>query len=343
MCGARCPNRPESLVSGTRMDAYRAVAIRTPGDHVNPMARPVHTYSIVARDPVTGCLGAAVQSHWFNVGPLVLWGEAGAGVVATQSFVEPAYGPRGLALMAARTPAPDALARLVEADPESPVRQVAFVDAAGWAAAHTGAGCVADAGHEVGDGFSVQANMMASPDVWPAMAEAYRAGLTDSALDLADRLVAALRAAERVGGDFRGKQSAAILVLRAEPSGEPWHDRLVDLRVEDHPEPVEEIARLLDLQRAYDLMNAGDAAVAAGDWSCALADYAAGADRAPQIAELGFWHAVALVHAGRLEDALPRFRNVFARDPRWRDAVSRLVAAGQLPADAATTARVTGV
>lgn len=301
--------------------------------------RPVHTYSIVARDPATGALGCAVQSHWFNVGAIVLWADPGVGAVATQSFAEPAYGPQGLARMRAGIDATAALAELTAADGEREVRQVAFVDASGRAAAHTGTGCIEAAGHEVGEGFSVQANMMASAAVWPAMARAYRDGLAN--LDLADRLLAALAAAQEAGGDFRGEQSAAILIVGGERTDRAWEATRVDLRVEDHPDPIGELTRLLGLQRAYDLMNDGDGAVARGDWERALVDYAEAARRAPQIVELPFWHAVALVNGGRTDEALPVFADVFAREPRWREAVGRLVRASQLPEDEALIARIT--
>jgi uncharacterized Ntn-hydrolase superfamily protein len=301
--------------------------------------RPVHTYSIVARDPVTGDLGCAVQSHWFNVGAIVLWAEPGVGAVATQSFAEPAYGPQGLARMRAGVDAAAALAELTSADAEREVRQVAFVDASGRVAAHTGTGCIEAAGHEVGEGFSVQANMMASEAVWPAMARAYRDGPAE--MDLADRLLTALAAAQDAGGDFRGEQSAAILIVGGERTDRSWEATRVDLRVEDHPDPIGELTRLLGLQRAYDLMNDGDGAVATGDWDRALIDYAEAARRAPQIVELPFWHAVALVNGGRTDEALPIFAGVFAREPRWREALGRLVRADQLPDDDALIARIT--
>jgi uncharacterized Ntn-hydrolase superfamily protein len=301
--------------------------------------RPVHTYSIVARDPATGDLGCAVQSHWFNVGAIVLWAEPGVGAVATQSFAEPAYGPQGLARMRAGIDAAAALAELTAADGEREVRQVAFVDASGRVAAHTGTGCIDAAGHEVDEGFSAQANMMASAAVWPAMARAYRDGLAN--LDLADRLLAALVAAQDAGGDFRGEQSAAILIVGGERTDRAWEATPVDLRVEDHPDPIGELTRLLGLQRVYDLMNAGDGAVATGDWDGALTNYAEAARRAPQIVELPFWHAVALVNGGRTDEALPIFADVFAREPRWREAVGRLVRANQLPKDDALIARIT--
>jgi len=202
--------------------------------------RPVHTYSIVARDPKTGEMGVAVQSHWFSVGSIVSWAEAGVGAVATQSFVQPAYGPRGLLSMRSGVGAKEALKKLVAGDADEAVRQVAFVDAEGRVAAHTGARCIQAAGHHVGEGYSVQANMMLNADVVPAMARAFEGSAGRA---LAERLVLTLEAAQAAGGDIRGKQSAALLVVRAEATGNVWEDRLVDLRIEDHPTPVKEMRR----------------------------------------------------------------------------------------------------
>lgn len=302
--------------------------------------RPVHTYSIVARDPATGDLGAAVQSHWFNVGRIVLWAEAGVGAVATQSFAEPAYGPRGLAGMRAGGSAADVLAALIADDAVARTRQVAMVDAHGGTGAHTGDGCIAAAGHECGDGFSVQANMMRDESIWPAMAAAYRNSLDDPTADLAERLLHALAAGEAAGGDFRGQQSAAILVVPADATDTPWDDVRFDLRVEDHPDPVGELTRLVALQRAYDLMNHGDAKVAHNDWDGALAAYSSAAAAVPDIVELSFWHGVGLVHAGRTDEACAVFSDVFRREPFWREAVDRLVPAGQFPDDPALLARI---
>src|ERR1035438_3837890 len=204
--------------------------------------RPVHTFSIVARDAVTGDLGVAVQSHWFSVGSAVPWAEPGVGAVATQSFTEPSYGPLGLTLMKAGKSAPEALKALLSADSDREVRQVAMVDAQGRSAAHTGVKCIQAAGHEVGEGFTVEANLMDKPTVWPAMAKAFRAAKGD----LAERLLAALRAAQAQGGDIRGQQSAAILIVKGKPSGQPWNDRLFDLRVEDSPDPLKELSRLVE-------------------------------------------------------------------------------------------------
>ncbi len=291
------------------------------------------TYSIVARDAASGQLGVAVQSHWFSVGSLVPWAAAGVGVVATQAFVEPAYGPRGLEQMRAGTTASAALAALLADDAGRDTRQVAMVDVAGRAAAHTGARCIVAAGHHVGDGYAVQANMMASATVWPAMAEAFQVARGP----LADRLLAALDAAERAGGDLRGRQSAALLVVRAGASGRPWTDRLVDLRVEDHAQPLDELRRLRTLQRAYDHMNAGDAAMERAAVDDARLEYAAASTLAPDRAELIFWHAVTLAAGGQASEAAPLFARVLAGAPgrRWRELLRRLPAAGLLPAEIA--------
>jgi uncharacterized Ntn-hydrolase superfamily protein len=293
--------------------------------------RPVATYSIVARDPRTGELGVAVQSHWFSVGSVVSWAEAGVGAVATQSLVDPAYGPLGLELMRAGRSGPDALRSLLAGDDGRDLRQVAMIDAAGRVAAHTGARCIAQAGHVVDAAgqFSVQANLMADDAVWPAMAEAFRAGSGD----LADRLVAALEAAQGAGGDLRGRQSAALVVVAAKGTGRPWEDRRFDLRVEDHPQPVRELKRLVRLQRAYLHMNAGDQAMERDDFAEASRQYAAARALAPEIVEIPFWHAVTLAASGQVEEALPIFRDVFARAPVWADLVPRLVPPGLLPDD----------
>lgn len=298
--------------------------------------RPVHTYSIVARDPATGQLGAAVQSHWFSVGALVPWVEAGVGAVATQSFVDPSYGPLGLALMRSGRAAPDALAGLLAADGGREVRQVAMIDAQGRVAAHTGKRCIAEAGHRVGKDYSVQANLMASDRVWPAMAKAFE----EAKGDLADRMLAALDAAQAAGGDIRGQQSAALVVVSGKPTGRPWEDRLFDLRVEDAPRPLEELRRLVGVARAYGHMNAGDLAVERQDVAAATREYGAAEKLLPGSAEVVYWHAVALAVAGRVDEALPLFARAFALDPSWRILTPKLPAAGLLPDDAALLRRI---
>ena len=288
-----------------------------------------HTFSIVARDIATGRVGVAVQSHWFSVGPIVPWVEAGVGAVATQSLVDPNYGPAGLAgLRTGESPA-DVLARLTAADDGRDVRQVAIVDAGGRVAAHTGRRCVASAGHVVGDGFSVQANMMGNDTVPPAMAAAYMAATGD----LADRLLAALDAAQAAGGDLRGQQSAALLIAAPTSTGKPWVDRLFDLRVDDATAPLVELRRLVGVARAYRHMNAGDVALETGDTAAAAAEYAAAERLCPTSAEMVFWHAVAVANANDVAGSLPLFGRCFGMDPAWRTVLGRVADAGLLTAD----------
>ena len=301
--------------------------------------RPVATYSIVARDSVTGAMGVAVQSHWFSVGALVPFAESGVGAVATQSFIDPRYGPLGLDLMRLGRTAPEALAALVSTDDGRDVRQVGMVDAAGRAASHTGAKAIYAAGHHVGRGYATQANLMEKPTVADAMARAYEA----STGDLAERLLAALEAAEREGGDIRGKQSAAIVVVRATSTGRPWLDRTFDLRVEDNPNPVAELRRLVTLQRAYLKLNEGDELVTAGKIDEAVAAYSEAMRIAPDAATNGeapFWVGITLASTGREADALPYLRRAYAQHRPWADLVGRLPAAGLLPADDALVARL---
>ena len=291
--------------------------------------RPVSTYSIVARDPRSGELGVAVQSHWFSVGSLVPWAKSGVGAVATQSFVEVSYGPLGLDMMQAGKTAPDALKSLLASDPHPDVRQVAMIDAMGNVAAHTGKNCIAAAGHRMGKNFSVQANLMLNDTVWAAMASAFER----TSGSLADRMLAALEAAEGEGGDIRGRQSAAILVVRGKSTGRPWDDRVVDLRIEDHPDPIPELRRILHLHKAYERMNRGDELMADGEVDRALKEYAAAEEMAPESSEMIFWHAVTLTERGSVEEALPLFARAFEMDRNWRALVPRLVTAHLLPDD----------
>ena len=298
--------------------------------------RPVHTYSIVARDPVSGQLGVAVQSHWFSVGSLVPWAQAGTGAVATQSFVEVRYGSSGLELMASGLDAPRSLAALLAADANPAVRQVAMIDASGQVAVHTGSQCIQYAGHLTGDNFSVQSNLMIRAGVPEAMAAAFKKAQGT----LAERMLAALEAAQAVGGDLRGMQSAAILVVSGKAGSGPLHDRLVDLHVEDNPQPLRELRRLLTLNTAYGHMNQGDHALESGDIEAALAQYGQAEALQPNNLEMKFWHAVSLVNAGRVESALPVFAEIFRGDQRWRELVPRLAQAGLLEADAAVLGRI---
>lgn len=277
------------------------------------------TYSIVARDPLTGELGAAVQSHWFAVGPIVPWVRPGVGAVCTQSVAEKAFGPRLLDRLEAGEGPREALDQLLRADAAARFRQVAVIDGRGSVATHTGDGCIAFAGHTTGDGFSVQANMMASPDVWPAMHAAYGATAPDA--PLARRLLAALRGAESAGGDVRGRQSAALVVAPA--SGERWRT-VVDVRVDDHPEPLDELERLLGLSDAYALATEGDDLTGEGRLDEAGVRYAAAAGLAPGNHELLFWAGLAAYAAGDRESGLQQVRDAIAAQPGWAELLPRL-------------------
>ncbi|MGC1397636.1 DUF1028 domain-containing protein [Candidatus Binatus sp.] len=288
---------------------------------MTPTADPlVHTYSIVARDPATGQLGVAVQSHYFSVGSVVTWAEAGVGAVASQAMADPAYGKLGLDLMRARKSAPDALAGLLAADPMREVRQVAMVDPLGRVAAHTGSSTIPEAGHIVGDGFSVQANMMLKNMVWPAMAEAYRSAKGD----LVDRFLAALDAAEAEGGDIRGRQSAAILIVNAKSTGRPWIDTIFDLRVDDAPEPLVEIRRLVAVRRAFIHMRLGNEAAGRGDLEAAEREFTAAERLIGDNLEMRYWHGIALLGLGKIDDGLAILREVGSRDRNWIELTLRL-------------------
>jgi uncharacterized Ntn-hydrolase superfamily protein len=342
--------------------------------------RPVSTFSIVARDPQTGEIGVAVQSHWFAVGQIVPWAEAGVGAVATQSFVDPSYGKLGLDLMRTGKTARQALEGLLNGDPGNGVRQVAMIDTHGAVATWTGCKDIPKAGElaggesqhftllptivedlatyypagtcgsfRIGEGYTVQANLMSNDKIWPAMAKAFE----ESKGDLAERMLAALDAAQSVGGDIRGRQSAALIVVKAKSSGKPWEDRIFDLRVDDAEYPLKELRRLVALQRAYNHMNAGDLAVEHKDNEGALREYSAAEQLAEKtegvppsrLAEMRFWHAVALVTMKRTDEALPIFQKVFAGPdgPNWRELVGRLPHSELLPNDPALIERIQAV
>jgi uncharacterized Ntn-hydrolase superfamily protein len=295
------------------------------------------TYSIVARDEGSGELGVAVQSHYFSVGAVVSWARAGVGAVATQSMAERAYGPRGLELMGAGRSAPDALAHLLAEDEQGRLRQVAFVDRHGRVAAHTGDRCIREAGHRVADGVSAQANIMRRATVPDAMLSAFRSARGD----LAERLLAALRAAEREGGDLRGRQSAALLVVGARAAG-PGDERVFDLRIDDHPDPLGELDRLLGLARAYGRLERGEELAARGDAEHAVAEFAAAHEQQPANAEMAFWHGVALALSGREEDARRLLERLYDQNDGWRELLRRLPEAGLLPPDPALLDRIAG-
>ncbi len=299
----------------------------------------VHTYSIVARDPTTGDLGVAVQSHWFSVGPVVAWAEAGVGAVATQSLVNVSFGPLALQMLKAGLSPGEVLRGLLASDDGAALRQVAIVDTRGQIAAHTGKRCIPAAGHLVGENYSVQANLMLNDTVWSAMAQAFEAATGD----LAERMLSTLEAAETAGGDIRGRQSAALLVVAAAGTGRPWLDRKVDLRVDDAAVPLAELKRLLQIHRAYEHMNRGDEALGLGEVELAMAEYAAAADHYRANPEIRYWQAVTMSGAGLLEAALPIFREVFTADPNWQILTPRLREVGLLEVSEEDLVRILAV
>ncbi len=288
-----------------------------------------HTFSIVARDTETGEMGVAVQSHWFSVGSIVAWGEAGVGVIATQSFVNPSFGQRGLELLKQGKTAQEVVDILIASDEGRDVRQLAIVDSKGNSASYTGSKCISEAGNIAGDNYSVQANMMLNNTVWGAMSKAFE-NLTGP---LAERLITALEAAQNEGGDIRGKQSACLLVVRGTPTGNIWEDRLIDLRVEDNPNPTIELKRLLRLHRAYDHMNAGDLAVEKNDMKLAMDEYNTAMKMFPENLEMKYWTAVSLANTGDVEKSLPMFKEIFEKDNNWKELTKRLIPVGLLIVD----------
>ena len=280
----------------------------------------------------------AVQSHYFSVGSIVSWAEPGVGAVATQSVVEPAYGPRGLGQLRRGASAPDALRRLLGDDEQAEVRQVAMIDKHGRVAVHTGKRCIREAGHRVADGVSAQANMMERPTVPAAMIDAYRS----TAGSLADRLLAALEAAEGEGGDIRGRQAAAIVVVSGQATGAPMKDRPVDLRVDDHSDPVRELRRLVGLASSYHRIETGDELAAAGDFDGALQEYAAAHAEQPDNAELAFWHGVTLAAGGREDEARELLEQAYREGEGWRELLRRLPESGLFPDDRELVERLTG-
>ena len=280
-----------------------------------------HTYSIVARDSVTGDLGVAVQSHWFSVGSVVTYGKAGVGVVATQSLVNPSYGPKGLALMEQGLSPQQAMDALLANDKGEMYRQVAFLNADGDVATHTGSLCIEEAGHKQGNNFSVQANMMLNNTVWNAMANVFET----TKGTLSERILASLKAAEGEKGDIRGKQSAAILIVKGEATGNSWEDTIMDLRVEDSDNPIKELERLMQIHKAYDFMNKGDLAMEEGNSIEAEQLYLKAQKLFPENLEMKYWYAINLLNNKDFDRAKPILKSIFKQDINWKTLTSRLV------------------
>ena len=280
-----------------------------------------HTFSIVARDAVTGEMAVGVQSHWFSVGTAVSWGEAGVGVVATQSFVNKSYGIKGLDLMKKGKTAPEALKELLAADEGREVRQVAMIDANGNVNAWTGKNCIDHAGNIIGKNYSVQSNMMLGNKVNAAMSKAFEGS---EGKPLAEKVLIALQAAEGAGGDIRGKQSAAILVVAGKSTGQPWNERLIDLRVDDHKAPLGELDRLLRIYRAYEHMDKGDLATEKNDMKGAMEEYSAAMKMFPENLEMQYWTAITLANNKKGADASKLLQKIYKKDANWRELTRRL-------------------
>jgi uncharacterized Ntn-hydrolase superfamily protein len=284
------------------------------------------TYSIVARDPETGRLGVAVQSHYLGVGPVVPWLEPGVGAIATQAQVDVSYGPIGLELLRNGRMAAQVVAALIASDLTPQIRQVGVVDAEGGAAAFTGTDTIPAAGHLVRDGFTVQGNLLERDTCWPAMATAYEAALGEG-LPFSERLLRALEAADGEGGDVRGRQSAAIRIVEATLQPAPWKGRLLDARVDDHPDPVPELRRLVNLYESYALFD--DEGDAAREGRSEADRYAEARRRTPEAMELVFWMGIEHAKRGELDAARRELQIAFAADSHWRTTLQHLADAGR--------------
>lgn len=329
-------NRTSLVLTTLSICLYTGLAAATERP---PSLQPVHTYSIVARDPETGELGVAVQTHYFGVGSRVVWAEPGVGVVATQSFTNPAYGPDGLRLMRDGSTAEQALIELLKADARADVRQVGMVDSDGNVANHTGQNSIREYCDITGDGYAVQANLMWKPVVCEAMVRGYESAEGD----LAERLMIALESAEAVGGDIRGKQSAALLIVSGDASEPAWGGRIFDLRIEDHKEPLLEMRRLLTTARAYQLMSDGDKHMAAGDVDSTILAYENASKLLPDNHEVVFWYALTLASNDHVDESLPQFSRAFNMWPLWRELIQRMPASGLLPDDPELMQRIISV
>jgi uncharacterized Ntn-hydrolase superfamily protein len=301
--------------------------------------RPISTYSIVALDRKNNQMGVAVQSHWFSVGSVVPWAESGVGVVAVQSMASPSYGVLGLSMMRQGESPRKVLDILAKQDISPGGRQVAMINVKGELAVDTGPDCLPEAGHYVGHDFSTQANLMRNDKVWKSMAESFES----SEGELATRLLFALKSGQDAGGDIRGMQSAAILVVKTFPSGKSWEDKILELRVEDHPQPLKELERLMRLHKAYVHANRGDALSAMKKSAEAFVEYDLSVKMAPEVDELKFWKAVTLAANGRVNESIPIFRDAFKLNPDWKIFLKKLVNNSLYPITEEMYSKVTSV
>ncbi|MEO6151015.1 MAG: DUF1028 domain-containing protein [Mucilaginibacter sp.] len=308
---------------------YILLLSATPGmAQVHKTKEPfAHTFSIIARDPATGEMAAAVQSHWFSVGTTVIYGKSGVGVVATQAFVDRTYGPLGVQLMEAGKTPQQALDELTGKDGGRDVRQVAFLNTTGESAVYTGKKCIIYAKDKHGINYSTQSNMMLDSTVSAAMEQAF---LKNDNLPLPERMIACLKAGQAAGGDIRGQQSAAIIVVSGKPATEVWNDKLIDLRVEDSADPITELERLLKVHRAYEHMNTGDLYLEKNNMPAAMAEYTAAENMFPGNLEMKYWHAITLANNKKVKEAAIMLQDVYKLDANWRELTRRLPASDQL-------------
>jgi uncharacterized Ntn-hydrolase superfamily protein len=308
--------------------AVMAMTICGYGQKIFDQQQPfAHTFSIVARDEKTGDLAVGVQSHWFSVGTAVPWAEAGVGAVATQSFVDKSYGIKGLQLLKQGFTSKQALDSLLKADEGRDVRQVSIIDTKGNVATHTGVKCIKYASHITGVNFSVQSNMMLGSAVNDYMQDAF---VKSQGKPLAERVILALEAAQKAGGDIRGMQAAALIVVPGQSTGKPWNERTVDLRVDDNPKPLVELRRLYNVHLAYEHMNNGDLAVEKNDMTLAMQEYNAAMKMFPSNFEMQYWTAITLANNKQVSKAIPMLKSIFSKDQNWKELTRRLPPVGLL-------------
>lgn len=301
-----------------------------------PAQLPVATYSIVARNPDSGHLGVAVQSHHFAVGSVAPFARAGVGAGTIQSFARLIYAAEGLRLMRDGASAGEALRRLLARDHHMDYRQAAMIDTQGDVVAHTGRLCIDEAGHCLGDEYACLGNMLLNDGTWEAMGRAYEAAEGD----FPHRLISALEAAQAQGGDLRGRRSAAMMVVSGKATGDPARDTLLDLRVEDHPTPVRELKRLVILKEAYELNTLGGHHLRHGEYDKAIQAFTRAETLAPEEDELIFWRSVALINAGHESEAQALLRALFQRAPHWSLLLERVAKSRFLPDDPALIQRL---
>ena len=277
------------------------------------------TYSVLIRDRESGAYGVAVQSHWFNVSRTAPWVRFGVGAVATQALTDPSYGWRGLDCMAGGLAPDEALIQLLADDADAARRQVGFLAADGRIAVHTGADCIRESGHLTGDGWAVLGNLLANPGVVDAMAQALE-GATGT---LAERMITVLEAGQLAGGDLRGRQSAAIRVVPSHAELEEGYEAGIDISVPDHPKPIVELRRLVEVDRSYRALRRAQTAWKRGDADAARSQL----DMAGTLrhgVEVDFWAAMVWEELGEPDTADRLMALALDGQPAFGELLNRL-------------------